>query len=70
MQALFRNRVRLARPERVLRPAELAARAEVTRQTISSMENGQYVPSAKPALVLGKVLGKAVEDLFYLAESV
>jgi putative transcriptional regulator len=66
--AIFRlcNRLKVARAERDLSQGELAALAGVTRQTISSIETGQYNPSALLALVLARRLGKAVEDLFYL----
>ena len=40
--------------------------AGVTRQTISSIETGQYTPSALLAFVLAKRLGKPVEALFHL----
>jgi putative transcriptional regulator len=60
------NRLKVARAERDLSQGQLAELAGVTRQTISSIETGQYNPSALLALVLARRLGKAVEDLFYL----
>jgi putative transcriptional regulator len=60
------NRLKVARAEKDLSQDQLAALAGVTRQTISSIETGQYNPSALLALVLARRLGKAVEDLFYL----
>ena len=42
--------------------------ARVTRQTISSIETGQYNPSTLLALVLARSLDKRVEDLFFLEE--
>jgi DNA-binding XRE family transcriptional regulator len=42
--------------------------AGVTRQTISAIENCQYVPSTLLAFVLARCLGKAVTELFYLEE--
>jgi putative transcriptional regulator len=42
--------------------------AGVTRQTICSIENGQYGPSALLAFVLARCLGKPVAELFYLEE--
>jgi putative transcriptional regulator len=41
--------------------------AGVTRQTISSIETGQYVPSALLAFVLAKHLGKRVDEVFTLS---
>ncbi len=60
------NNLRVARAERGLSQTELAQRAGVTRQTVSSIETGQYVPSALLAFVLARRLGKSVEELFTL----
>ena len=61
------NRLRLARAERGLSQERLATLAGVTRQTISSIETGQYVPSALLAFVLARRLEKPVDELFVLA---
>jgi putative transcriptional regulator len=61
------NRLRVARAEKGLSQEQLAELAGVTRQTISSIETGQYVPSALLAFVLARRLGKGVEELFNLA---
>ena len=60
------NRLKVGRAERGLTQAELAGLAGVTRQTISSIENGEFVPSALLAFVLAKRLGMRVEELFRL----
>lgn len=60
------NRLRVARAERQLSQEQLAGLAGVTRQTISSIENEQYVPSALLAFVLARRLEKPVDELFYL----
>jgi len=62
------NRLKVARAEKNLSQEQLAALAGVTRQTISSIETGQYNPSALLALVLALRLDKRVEDLFSLEE--
>ena len=62
------NRLKVARAERGLSQEELASRAGVTRQSISSIETGQYVPSALLAFVLAERLGKRVDELFTLHE--
>jgi len=62
------NRLRVARAERRLSQDELARLAGVTRQTISSIENGQYYPSALLAFVLAQQLGMPVTELFYLED--
>lgn len=44
----------------------LAQAARVTRQTISSIETGEYVPSALLAFRLARVLVVPVDELFWL----
>lgn len=60
------NRLRVARAEKRLSQEDLARLAGVTRQTISSIENALYCPSALLAFVLADQLGKPVTDLFYI----
>lgn len=60
------NRLKVARAEQGLSQEQLAILAGVTRQTISSIETGQYVPSALLAFVLARRLAKPVEELFRL----
>jgi putative transcriptional regulator len=64
----LRNRLKVARAEKNLSQEQLSLLAGVTRQTISSIETGQYNPSALLALILARRLDKWVEDLFYLEE--
>ena len=64
----LRNRLRVARVEKSLSQEQLALLAGVTRQTISSIETGQYNPSALLALTLALRLDKRVDDLFFLEE--
>jgi putative transcriptional regulator len=64
----LKNRLKVARAEKNLSQEQLAVLAGVTRQTISSIETGQYCPTAKLALILAQVLNKKFEDLFYLEE--
>lgn len=60
------NRLRVARAERRLSQEQLATHAGVTRQTISSIETGQYCPSAFLAFQLAEALEKRVDELFFL----
>ncbi len=62
------NRLKVARAEKSLSQEKLALLVGVTRQTISSIETGQYNPSALLALTMARRLGKCVEDLFFLEE--
>ncbi len=45
---------------------QLADLVGVCRQTIVSIERGDYAPSVKLALLLAEKLGATVEDLFVL----
>lgn len=60
------NRLKIARAEKNLSQEELANLAGVTRQTISSIETRQYIPSALLAFVLARKLNKNVDELFFL----
>ena len=60
------NRLKVARAEVDLSQGQLAELAGVTRQTISSIETGQYVPSTLLAFILADRLGKRVDELFVL----
>ena len=62
---VLRNRLKEARTERGLSQAKLAAMVGVSRNTISSIETGQFSPTAKLALVICIALDKKFEDLFY-----
>ena len=60
------NRLRVARAERDLSQGELAVSVGVSRQTISSIETGQYCPSTVLALRLAHALEEPMERLFWL----
>jgi putative transcriptional regulator len=60
------NRLRVARAERDLSQTDLARAVGVSRQTISSIETGQYIPSTLLALRIADALGKPLTDLFWL----
>ena len=62
---VLKNRLKEARVDRGLSQAELAKLVGVSRNTISSIETGQFSPTAKLALVLCTALDKRFEDLFY-----
>ena len=62
---ILRNRLKDARHERKLSQAQLAELVGVSRNTISSIETGQFNPTAKLALILCIALEKQFEDLFY-----
>lgn len=62
---VLRNSLKEARAERGLSQAQLAELVGVSRNTISSIETGQFSPTAKLALVICIALDKKFEDLFY-----
>jgi len=62
---ILKNNLKEARTERKLSQNQLAEMVGVSRNTISSIETGQFNPTAKLALVLCIALDKKFEDLFY-----
>lgn len=62
---VLKNNVAEVRREKNLSQAGLAELVGVSRNTISSIETGQYQPTAKLALLLCVALDKKFEDLFY-----
>ncbi|MBQ6569622.1 MAG: helix-turn-helix transcriptional regulator [Clostridia bacterium] len=62
---VLHNNLACARKEKGLSQAELAKMVGVSRNTISSIETGQFCPTAKLALILCIALDKKFEDLFY-----
>ena len=64
-QLILRNNLKEARHEKNISQTELAKMVGVSRQTISSIETGQFNPTAKLALILCVALDKTFEELFY-----
>ena len=62
---ILKNRLKDARGEKGLSQAQLAELVGVSRNTISSIETGQFNPTAKLALILCVALDKKFEELFY-----
>lgn len=62
---ILKNRLKETRAERKLSQSQLAEMVGVSRNTISSIETGQFNPTAKLALVLCIALDKKFEELFY-----
>ena len=57
--------MKAARAEKGLSQSQLAELVGVSRNTISSIETGQFNPTAKLALILCIALDKKFEELFY-----
>ena len=64
-QLILKNRLKVARAEKGLSQTQLAELVGVSRNTISSIETGQFNPTAKMALILCIALDKKFEELFY-----
>ena len=62
---VLKNRLKEYRKELDLSQDELAKMVGVSRNTISSIETGQFCPTAKLALVICIALDRKFEDIFY-----
>ena len=62
---VLKNRLKEARSARGLSQAQIAQIVGGSRNTISSLETGQFQPTAKLALILCIALDMKFEDLFY-----
>ncbi len=62
---ILKNNLKASRNEKGLSQQQLADMVGVSRNTISSIETGQFNPTAKLALVLCIALDKKFEELFY-----
>ena len=65
---ILQNRVKEARQKKGLSQEGLANLVGVSRNTISSIETGQFSPTAKLALILCIALDEKFENLFYFAD--
>jgi putative transcriptional regulator len=64
-QLVLKNNLRLCRAEKGYSQQQLADMVGVSRNTISSIETGQFNPTAKLALILCIALDKKFEELFF-----
>ncbi|MBQ5540575.1 MAG: helix-turn-helix transcriptional regulator [Bacteroidales bacterium] len=62
---VLKNNLKELRTEKGLSQAQLAETVGVSRNTISSIETGQFSPTAKLALIICIALDKKFEDVFY-----
>ena len=62
---ILQNNLRDIRIEKNISQQQLADMVGVSRNTISSIETGQFNPTAKLALILCVALDKKFEDIFY-----
>lgn len=64
-ELLLKNNLKEIRLQKKLSQQQLADMIGVSRNTISSIEVGQYNPNVKLALIICIALDKKVEDVFY-----
>lgn len=64
----MKNRLESLRRQKGWSQEELATALEVSRQTISSLENGRYDPSIQLAFKISRLFGETIEDIFMYEE--
>ena len=64
----MKNRIENIRKERGILQDEMAKALGVSRQTISSLENGRYNPSIMLAYKIAKYFGMTIEEVFVFEE--
>ena len=64
----MKNRIEIIRKERGILQDEMAKAMGVSRQTISSLENGRYNPSIMLAYKIAKYFGMTIEEVFVFEE--
>ncbi|MBZ6002808.1 helix-turn-helix transcriptional regulator [Leuconostoc gelidum subsp. aenigmaticum] len=62
------NNLEKLRKEHKINQQDFAQYLGVTRQTISSLENGRYNPSILLAMKIARYFGKSVEEIFIYTE--
>ena len=62
------NRLEELRKQRGIKQEELAEYLDVSRQTVSSLENGRYNPSIILAIKIARFFRMSVEEVFMYEE--
>jgi putative transcriptional regulator len=60
----MKNRLKVLRAERDWSQAELAARLDVSRQTVNAVETGKYDPSLPLAFKIARLFTVPIEAVF------
>ena len=64
----MKNKIENIRKEQGILQDEMARAMGVSRQTISSLENGRYNPSIMLAYKIAKYFGMTIEEVFVFEE--
>lgn len=64
----MKNYIERIRNQRGIKQEELAKLMGVSRQTISSLENGKYNPSILLAYKIARYFGMSIEEVFCFEE--
>lgn len=62
----MRNIIKQLRKQAELRQEDMAQALGVSRQTIIAIENDKYNPTLELAMKIAKLLGRPVEEIFFL----
>lgn len=65
---IVKNRLKELRARDGLNQTELAKLAQVSRQTVSLIERGEYLPSVLIALKIARIFKEPVDNVFSLVE--
>lgn len=68
MEQVLKNRLKELRARDGLNQSQLAQLAQVSRQTISLIERGEYTPSVVIALKISQIFQENLENVFRLEE--
>ena len=66
----MKNRIEEIRKERGIRQEDFAKSMGVSRQTISSLENGRYNPSITLAYKIARYFEMTIEEVFIFDEEI
>ena len=64
----MRNIIKQLRKQAELRQEDMAQALGVSRQTIIAIENDKYNPTLELAMRIARLLGRPVEEIFFLEE--
>lgn len=65
---MLKNRLAAVRAEKGLSQEALASEVGLSRNSISSIERGEFIPLVLHVLKIVNVLGVKIEDVFWLEE--